>query len=33
MPEIRMRPERQITLPAQIVREAKLSPDNKIEVM
>jgi hypothetical protein len=32
MPEIRMRPKHQVTLPANIVREAKLSPDDRLEV-
>ena len=32
MPEIRMRPKHQLTLPAHIVREAKLSPDDMLEV-
>ena len=30
MPEIRMSPKHQLTLPAQIVREAKLSIDDKL---
>ena len=32
MPEIRMRPKHQLTLPADIVREAKLSLDDRLEV-
>lgn len=32
MPEIRMRPKHQLTLPANIVREAKLAPDDRLEV-
>ena len=32
MPEIRMRPKHQVTLPASIVREAKLAPDDRLEV-
>jgi hypothetical protein len=32
MPEIRMRPKHQLTLPAQIVREARLNLDDRLEV-
>ncbi len=32
MAEIRMRPKHQITLPASIVREAKLKPDDRLKV-
>lgn len=32
MPEIRMRPKHQVTLPANIVREAKLALDDRLEV-
>jgi hypothetical protein len=32
MPEIRMRPKHQVTLPANIVRQAKLAPDDRLEV-
>jgi len=32
MPELRMRPKHQVTLPANIVREAKLAPDDRLEV-
>lgn len=32
MPVIRMRPKHQLTLPASIVREAKLGPDDRLEV-
>jgi bifunctional DNA-binding transcriptional regulator/antitoxin component of YhaV-PrlF toxin-antitoxin module len=32
MPEIRMRPKHQITLPASIVREAKLKQDDRLKV-
>lgn len=32
MPEIRMRPKHQITLPASVVREAKLKPDDRLTV-
>lgn len=32
MPEIRMRSKHQLTLPAQIVREARLSLDDRLEV-
>lgn len=32
MPEIRMRPKHQLALPAQIVSEAKLSSDDRLEV-
>jgi len=32
MPEIRMRPKHQVTLPANIVRQAKLSLDDRLEV-
>lgn len=32
MPEIRMRPKHQVTLPASIVRAANLQPDDKLEV-
>ncbi len=32
MPEIRMRPKHQITLPASIVREANLAPDDRLDV-
>jgi antitoxin component of MazEF toxin-antitoxin module len=32
MPEIRMRPKHQVTLPASVVREAKLKPDDRLTV-
>jgi len=32
MPEIRMRPKNQVTLPASVVREAKLKPDDRLTV-
>jgi len=32
MPEIRMRPKHQITLPASVVREAKIKPDDRLTV-
>ena len=32
MPEVRMRPKHQITLPARIVREAQLETDDKLTV-
>lgn len=32
MPEIRMRPKHQITLPASVVRQAKLKPDDRLTV-
>jgi hypothetical protein len=32
MPEIRIRPKHQVTLPANIVREAKLALDDRLEV-
>ncbi len=32
MPEIRMRPKHQVTLPASVVREAKLKPDDRLNV-
>lgn len=32
MPEIRMRPKHQVTLPASIVREANLAIDDRLEV-
>lgn len=32
MPEIRMRPKHQITLPASVVRAAKLKPDDRLTV-
>ena len=32
MPEIRMRPKHQVTLPASIVHEAKLKPDDRLSV-
>lgn len=32
MPEIRMRPKHQVTLPASVVRAAKLKPDDRLTV-
>lgn len=32
MPEIRMRPKHQVTLPASVVREAGLEPDDRLSV-
>jgi len=32
MPEIRMRPKHQVTLPASIVREASIKPDDRLSV-
>jgi antitoxin component of MazEF toxin-antitoxin module len=33
MPEIRMRPKHQVTLPASIVREASIKPDDRLSVV
>ena len=32
MPEIRMRPKHQVTLPASLVRQANIEPDDKLAV-
>jgi antitoxin component of MazEF toxin-antitoxin module len=32
MPEIRMRPKHQVTLPASVVREANIKPDDRLTV-